>query len=98
MCIKNSSGDWDIGERFSSGFCPSSNEGADNAMGAPCSSMGRAMNTQTVFRKWGNEVLEEHERKRCCPALPDNFSNMGISNDVICTLEKNVGLVLPAKN
>ncbi|KAL3795488.1 hypothetical protein ACHAW5_002455 [Stephanodiscus triporus] len=94
---KDSSGDGDIGERFSSEFCPS-NEGAANAMGTPSSSMGRAMHTQTVFRKWGNEVLEEHERRRCCPALPDNFADMGISIDVIRALEKKLGLVLPAKN
>ena len=94
---KDCSGDGDIGERFSSEFCPS-NEGAANEMGASCSSMGRAMHTPTVFRKWGNEVLEEHERKRCCPALPDNFADMGISIDVIRALEKKLGLVLPAKN
>jgi len=94
---KNSSGDEDIGERFNSGFCPS-NKGTANAIDTTCSSMGKAIDAQTVYRKWGNEVLEEHERKRCCPALPDNFAEMGISVDVIRALEKKLGHILPVKS
>ena len=94
---KKSSGDEDIGERFSSGFCPS-NKGAVSAIDTPCASMGRAIDAQTVYRKWGNKVLDEHERKRCCPALPDNFAEMGISVDVIRVLEKRLGHILPVKS
>ena len=96
-CVKkknSSSGDEDIGERFSSGFCPS-NKGTASAMDAKCSSIGKAMNAQTVYRKWGNEVLDEHERKRCCPALPNSFAEMGISADVIRVLEKRLRHILP---
>ena len=53
------------------------------------------MNAQTVYRKWGNEVLDEHERKRCCPALPNSFAEMGISADVIRVLEKRLRHILP---
>jgi hypothetical protein len=93
---KDGSGDGDMGERFSSGFHPSNKCNA-NAMDGPCTSVGGAMNAQTVYRKWGNEVLEEHERKRCCPALPDNFAEMGISVDVIRVLEERLGHILPVK-
>ncbi|KAL3815856.1 hypothetical protein ACHAXA_002272 [Cyclostephanos tholiformis] len=84
--------------RFSSNFC-SGNKGTAKAVDASAiSSMGRVPNAKIVYRKWGNEVLDEHERRRFCPALPENFVEMGISIDVIRALEKKLGHILPSRN
>jgi hypothetical protein len=48
-----------------------------------------------VYRKWGNECLPEDMRKRCCPPLPKNYKELGISIDVIRALEKTHAHILP---
>jgi len=80
----DSSCDKDVGERFSSEFNPSNNGTVVGEVFALA--ISKAPNKGIVYRKWGNEVLEENERKRCCPALP-----AGISEDSIRTLEARLG-------
>ena len=48
-----------------------------------------------VYRKWGNECLPEKDRRRCCPPLPKNLQELGISIDVIRALEVKLVNVLP---
>lgn len=81
---KDSSCDKDVGERFSSEFNPSNNGTVGGEVFALA--ISKAPKKGIVYRKWGNEVLEENERKRCCPALP-----AGISEDSIRTLEARLG-------
>ena len=87
-----------VAQRFSSEFRPGNKGTAKAVPASAASSMGRLPNADIIYRKWGNEMLNEHERRRCCPALPDNFVEMGISIDVIRSLEKKLGLVLPSRS
>jgi len=48
------------------------------------------------YRKWGNDAMEEKERKRSCPPLPKNLLELGVSIDVIRALEKKLGNTLPS--
>ena len=83
--------DKDVGVRFSSEFNPSNSRTVVGEVSA--SAIGKSPNNRIVYRKWGNEVLEENERKRCCPALPANsdWAELGISEDSIRTLEARLG-------
>jgi len=94
--------DKNVAEQFSTEFAPA-NDGS--TLGDPSSNslsssnnMGNVHPTGTtvVYRKWGNEILEPHERKkRCCPPLPENYAELGISIDVIRALEKKLENILP---
>ena len=89
---KDNSCDKDVGERFSSEFNPSNN-GTVVVGEVSAPAIGNAPNNVIVYRKWGNEVLEENERKRCCPALPTNWAELGISEDCIRALEARLGQI-----
>ena len=89
---KDNSCDKDVGERFSSEFNPSNN-GTVVVGEVSAPAIGNAPNNAIVYRKWGNEVLEENERKRCCPALPTNWAELGISEDCIRALEARLGQI-----
>jgi hypothetical protein len=84
-----------VAQRFSLEFCPG-NKGTAEVDASVASTMVRLPNAVVNYRKWGNEMLEEHEKRRCCPALPDNFVEMGVSIDVIRSLEKKLSLILPS--
>lgn len=90
---KNNQDDRTVGDRFSSEFGSNSTV---TTVGESSIPLGTDQTSTTNYRKWGNEVLEEHERKRCCPPLPKNFAEMGISIGVIRALEKKLGIILPA--
>lgn len=73
---KDSSCDKDVGERFTSEFNPCNSRTVVGEVSA--SAIGKAPSNAVVYRKWGNEVLKENERKRCCPALPTNWAELGL--------------------
>mmetsp|Transcript_37657 Transcript_37657/g.90791 ORF Transcript_37657/g.90791 Transcript_37657/m.90791 type:complete len:612 (-) Transcript_37657:11-1846(-) len=96
---KNVSDERIISDRFNSEFGSSNNAATLENTSANDTGRDRhhSMATDT-YRKWGNEVLEEKDRNRCCPPLPANYVKMGISIDVMRALEKKLGNILPAKN
>ena len=66
---KNSSEDRTAMERFNSEFGLDNNAFTAGSTSAP---MGAEQDNATiVYQKWGDEVLDEHELKRCCPSFPD---------------------------
>lgn len=95
--------DRNAAEQFSSEFSLT-NDGA-NTVVTPSSSKTSSSSSSffvmanhatTAYRKWGNEILEPHERKKqCCPPLPENFVELGISIEVIRSLEWKLGHTLP---
>ena len=87
-----------VAEQFSSEFSPTTNNDAATSDTFSSSRVNRNDTTRVVYRKWGNEILEPHERKkRCCPPLPENFAELGISIDVIRALEKKLENILPVR-
>jgi hypothetical protein len=93
-----------VAEQFSSEFSPTTNDAvtSDTFSSSRVYNMGNELHysgtARVVYRKWGNEILEPHERrKRCCPPLPENFAELGISIDVIRALEKKLVNILPVR-
>ena len=94
---KKSSEEREIAGNFATEFCPDDNNRSNNnnRTTSPRRTTTMEVTNTGVYRKWGNEVLEESERKRCCPPLPKNLDELGISIDVIRALEKKLGDTLP---
>ena len=90
--------DRNVAEQFSSEFSPTTDAVTSDAPYSnrvlSSSDNGYKLHSSdtsatVVYRKWGNEILEPHERKRrCCPPLPENFVELGISIDVIRALRR----------
>jgi hypothetical protein len=98
----NADDDRNVAEQFSSEFAPTNHTAtsgfpSSNSFASSTMSNVHPTGTTIVYRKWGNEILEPHERKkRCCPPLPENYAELGISIDVIRALEKKLENILPA--
>lgn len=82
-----------LADNFNTEFCPDNN---GTTVEECISTTAPPKVDAPVYRKWGNEMLDEKERKRCCPPLPKNLEELGISIDVIRALEKKLVNVLPA--
>mmetsp|Transcript_34834 Transcript_34834/g.74239 ORF Transcript_34834/g.74239 Transcript_34834/m.74239 type:complete len:1045 (-) Transcript_34834:149-3283(-) len=84
-----------VSERFNAEFCSENTHAIPGGRGAcpPLEKERAKAKTATVYRKWGDEVLEERERERRCPPLPQ-----GLSVDVRRALEKNLRAILPTSN
>ena len=95
---KKSSEEREIVDNFATAFCSDHNRSNSNKRNTTSSGSTFMPIEETkteVYRKWGNVMLEESERKRCCPPLPKNLDELGVSIDVIRALEKKLGDTLP---
>ena len=93
---KKSPEDRVLADSFSAEFNPDSdiNNTTTNTSGGVLHAVGARQKPE--YRKWGNDVMDEKERKRSCPPLPKNLAELGVSIDVIRALEKKLGNTLPS--
>ena len=90
---KNSAESQVLADSFSAEFNPNVNTATNTSGGVSMHAV--AARQKPAYRKWGNDVMEEKERKRSCPPLPKNLAELGVSIDVIRALEKKLGNTLP---
>ena len=91
---KNSAESQVLADSFSAEFNPNVNTATNTSGGVSMHAV--AARQKPAYRKWGNDVMEEKERKRSCPPLPKNLAELGVSIDVIRALEKKLGNTLPS--
>lgn len=87
---KNYSDNAAVSARFNSAFGSDNNTSFGGDASAP---MEIDQDNTPTYRKWGNEVLQEHEQKRYCPPLP-----AGLTTDVMRALQKRLDDILPPNN